>query len=262
MASASPSRRSARWGSGCGRRRTWWRRGCSTPTGKLLGRGVGHDAAPTARRVPPGPARPSRRWVRCERARRWWGWCRPRAARRRRSSGASCAPHAASPRRRRRPWHPRARTRNRRTRSRRSPRAARSPPRVREGDGHATHVLCSGGASDSRPARPALAPAQTQPTPVPALARPAGVSGTVVVPDRFLRRWDPVTVFFDQRPGPATGRARGPPRALRRPRAAPPRRLDLARRAHPAVPAGRPLAAARALHRGRVGGPGASPSRR
>ena len=49
------------------------------------------------------------------------------------------------------------------------------------------------------------APAQTQPTPVPSLARPAGVSGTVVVPDHFLRRWDPVTVFFAADVGPASG---------------------------------------------------------
>ncbi|MCU0290467.1 MAG: hypothetical protein MUF10_00540 [Thermoanaerobaculaceae bacterium] len=49
------------------------------------------------------------------------------------------------------------------------------------------------------------ASAQTQPAPTPALARPAGVSGTVVVPDHFLRRWDPVTVFFAADAGPATG---------------------------------------------------------
>jgi uncharacterized protein YfaS (alpha-2-macroglobulin family) len=35
--------------------------------------------------------------------------------------------------------------------------------------------------------------------------RPAGVSGTVIVPDRFLRRWDPVTIFFDRDLGPAKG---------------------------------------------------------
>ena len=34
-------------------------------------------------------------------------------------------------------------------------------------------------------------------------ARPAGATGTVVIPDRFLRRWDPVTVFFDKDTGPA-----------------------------------------------------------
>jgi hypothetical protein len=32
-----------------------------------------------------------------------------------------------------------------------------------------------------------------------------GRSGTVVVPDRLLRRWDPVTVFFDRDLGPAGG---------------------------------------------------------
>jgi uncharacterized protein YfaS (alpha-2-macroglobulin family) len=35
--------------------------------------------------------------------------------------------------------------------------------------------------------------------------RPAGVSGTVIVPDHFLRRWDPVTIFFDRDLGPAKG---------------------------------------------------------
>ncbi len=39
----------------------------------------------------------------------------------------------------------------------------------------------------------------------PLLARPAGAAGTVVVPDRFLRRWDPVTVFFARDAGPAGG---------------------------------------------------------
>jgi uncharacterized protein YfaS (alpha-2-macroglobulin family) len=33
--------------------------------------------------------------------------------------------------------------------------------------------------------------------------RPAGTAGTVVIPDRFLRRWDPVTVFYDKDTGPA-----------------------------------------------------------
>lgn len=35
-----------------------------------------------------------------------------------------------------------------------------------------------------------------------AVARPAGA---VVVPDKFLRRWDPITFFFDQDTGPANG---------------------------------------------------------
>jgi uncharacterized protein YfaS (alpha-2-macroglobulin family) len=35
--------------------------------------------------------------------------------------------------------------------------------------------------------------------------RPAGAAGTVTVPDRFLRRWDPVTIFFEQDAGPADG---------------------------------------------------------
>jgi len=36
-------------------------------------------------------------------------------------------------------------------------------------------------------------------------ARPVRRAGTVVVPDHFLRRWDPVTVFFDHDLGPARG---------------------------------------------------------
>jgi alpha-2-macroglobulin len=35
--------------------------------------------------------------------------------------------------------------------------------------------------------------------------RPANAAGTVIVPDHFLRRWDPVTVFFDRDLGPAAG---------------------------------------------------------
>src|ERR1700722_5453779 len=36
------------------------------------------------------------------------------------------------------------------------------------------------------------------------LKRPAGA---VIVPERFLRRWDPVTIFFDEKTGPDS---RGP----------------------------------------------------
>jgi len=35
--------------------------------------------------------------------------------------------------------------------------------------------------------------------------RPVGASGTVVVPDKFLRRWDPVTIFFGSDIGPSKG---------------------------------------------------------
>ena len=35
--------------------------------------------------------------------------------------------------------------------------------------------------------------------------RPKGASGTAIVPDRFLRRWDPVTVFFARDVGPPKG---------------------------------------------------------
>lgn len=40
------------------------------------------------------------------------------------------------------------------------------------------------------------------------VARPAGA---VVVPDKFLRRWDPITFFFDQDTGPANGGAEDHP---------------------------------------------------
>lgn len=52
------------------------------------------------------------------------------------------------------------------------------------------------------------APAQGSPQATPATAsasRPAGAVGTVVVPDRFLRRWDPVTIFLAADAGPAAG---------------------------------------------------------
>jgi uncharacterized protein YfaS (alpha-2-macroglobulin family) len=35
--------------------------------------------------------------------------------------------------------------------------------------------------------------------------RPAGETGTVIVPNHFLRRWDPVTIFFARDVGPAQG---------------------------------------------------------
>jgi hypothetical protein len=44
--------------------------------------------------------------------------------------------------------------------------------------------------------------------------RPAGAEGTVVVPDHFLRRWDPVTVFFNRDAGPAKGGPEDTPERL------------------------------------------------
>jgi uncharacterized protein YfaS (alpha-2-macroglobulin family) len=44
-----------------------------------------------------------------------------------------------------------------------------------------------------------------------AAQRPFAARGTVVVPDRFLRAWDPVTVFFDGARGPAGGGAEDDP---------------------------------------------------
>ncbi len=40
------------------------------------------------------------------------------------------------------------------------------------------------------------------------VVRPAGA---VVVPEKFLRRWDPITVFFDADTGPAAGGAEDHP---------------------------------------------------
>ena len=54
-------------------------------------------------------------------------------------------------------------------------------------------------------ASPAVGGQGKTPAYVPPLVRPAGATGTVVVPDRFLRRWDPVTVFFARDIGPAKG---------------------------------------------------------
>ena len=56
----------------------------------------------------------------------------------------------------------------------------------------------------SHAAEPASPPA------TPIVKRPAGA---VVVPDKFLRRWDPVTIFFDRDVGPADG---GPEHAPQR----------------------------------------------
>jgi len=38
----------------------------------------------------------------------------------------------------------------------------------------------------------------------PPPTRPASITGTAVIPERFLRRWDPLTVFFTRDAGPAT----------------------------------------------------------
>jgi uncharacterized protein YfaS (alpha-2-macroglobulin family) len=50
------------------------------------------------------------------------------------------------------------------------------------------------------------APVQAQAPHAPP-KRPAGITGTVIVPDHFLRRWDPVTIFFDRDLGPPAGGA-------------------------------------------------------
>jgi len=74
-----------------------------------------------------------------------------------------------------------------------------------------------GGAATPAGSKPAATPASsaavssTPPGPGAKPAHPAGAPGQprrgrpVVVPDHFLRRWDPVTVFFDRDLGPARG---------------------------------------------------------
>ena len=47
--------------------------------------------------------------------------------------------------------------------------------------------------------------AAAAPTPVPGLDRAMRADGTRVIPDRFLRAWDPLTVFFRTDTGPAGG---------------------------------------------------------
>src|SRR6185369_1660073 len=58
-------------------------------------------------------------------------------------------------------------------------------------------------------AAPAKPPAKA-PAKASAKAAPARRSGPVVVPDRFLRRWDPVTVFFEHDPRGEKGAASKP----------------------------------------------------
>jgi alpha-2-macroglobulin len=44
--------------------------------------------------------------------------------------------------------------------------------------------------------------------------RPVGATGTVIIPDHFLRRWDPVTIFFAWDIGPAKGGPEDQPQRL------------------------------------------------
>jgi uncharacterized protein YfaS (alpha-2-macroglobulin family) len=44
--------------------------------------------------------------------------------------------------------------------------------------------------------------------------RPVGATGTVIIPDHFLRRWDPVTVFFTRDVGPPKGGSEDQPQRL------------------------------------------------
>ncbi len=45
--------------------------------------------------------------------------------------------------------------------------------------------------------------AATAPPPAHSATRPVAASGTLIVPDRFLRSWDPLTIFFARDTGPA-----------------------------------------------------------
>lgn len=68
-----------------------------------------------------------------------------------------------------------------------------------------------GGARRRRQAKPALLLILTLvlggglAAAAPPATRPAKARGTTLVPDDFLRRWDPVTIFFDRDRGPAEG---------------------------------------------------------
>jgi alpha-2-macroglobulin len=50
--------------------------------------------------------------------------------------------------------------------------------------------------------------------PVQSDVRPAGATGTVIIPDHFLRRWDPVTIFFTRDIGPPKGGPEDQPQRL------------------------------------------------
>ncbi len=59
----------------------------------------------------------------------------------------------------------------------------------------------------------ALGTAAAEP-PAQSEVRPAGATGTVIIPDRFLRRWDPVTIFFTRDAGPPKGGPEDQPQRL------------------------------------------------
>lgn len=82
-----------------------------------------------------------------------------------------------------------------------APEAGLSPARVLEGRKlrRGCGVMIMGGLA-------ALGLLIAGPPAEPQEARPAAaVGGTIVVPDHFLRRWDPVTIFFSRDVGPAKG---------------------------------------------------------
>jgi len=58
-------------------------------------------------------------------------------------------------------------------------------------------------ATSPHAAQQSTSPPVTKPAASAAPRRPAGVAGTIVIPDHFLRRWDPVTIFFARDVGPA-----------------------------------------------------------
>jgi uncharacterized protein YfaS (alpha-2-macroglobulin family) len=68
----------------------------------------------------------------------------------------------------------------------------------------ATSALAPAGPPPAAASQTASAPAAAA-TKVAAQAQQPRRAGTVIVPDHFLRRWDPVTVFFDHDAGPAKG---------------------------------------------------------
>ncbi|MBE9607071.1 alpha-2-macroglobulin [Acetobacteraceae bacterium H6797] len=63
-------------------------------------------------------------------------------------------------------------------------------------------------------ASPVLAQTATPPAAPPVLDQAQRADGATVIPDRFLRRWDPVTVLFDRDQGPAKGGPEDEPERL------------------------------------------------
>ena len=85
---------------------------------------------------------------------------------------------------------------------------------------------------------PCIAHAESMPPPLDQVQR---ADGALVVPDHFLRSWDPVTVFFPADTGPTQAGPEDHPEHFVTLHPAAARRLALARPARAAIPSGRAL---------------------